>query len=43
MSLQLHAFKEEPIFDLDFNYPSIVGKLNYVIQTTRPDIMYTMH
>ncbi len=43
VSLQLHAFKDEPTFDLNFNYRSAVGKLNYLAQTTRPDIMYTMH
>jgi hypothetical protein len=39
--LQLHAFKDDPPFDMDFNYGSAVGKLNYLAQTTRPDIMYT--
>jgi hypothetical protein len=39
VSLQLHAFKDEPAFDLNFNYRSAVGKLNYLAQTTRPDIM----
>jgi hypothetical protein len=43
MSLQLHAFKDEPAFDPNFNYRSAVGKLDYLAQTTRPDIMYTMH
>jgi hypothetical protein len=43
VSLKLHAFKDEPLFDLNFNYRSAVGKLNYLVQTTRPDIMYTMH
>jgi hypothetical protein len=43
VSLQLHSFKDQPIFDLDFNYRSAVGKLNYLAQTTRPDIMYTTH
>ena len=43
VSLQLHAFKDEPSFDLDFNYRSAVGKLNYVAQTTCPDIMYATH
>jgi hypothetical protein len=42
-SLQLHAFKDEPAFDFNFNYRSAVGKLNYLAQTTRPDIMYAMH
>ncbi len=42
-SLQLHAFKDEPEYDLDFNYRSAVGKLNYLAQTTHPDIMYAMH
>ena len=43
VSLQLHAFKNELPFDLDFNYRSIVGKLNYLAQTTRPDICYATH
>ncbi len=43
VSLQFHAFKDAPPFDLDFNYRSIIGKLNYLAQTTRSDIMYTVH
>ncbi len=43
VSLQLHAFKDEPPFDLNFNYRSAVGKLNYLAQTTRPDIMNATH
>ncbi len=43
VSLTLHAFKDEPTFDLDFNYRSVVGKLNYLAQTTCPDIMYAIH
>jgi hypothetical protein len=43
VSLQLHAYMDEPPFDLDFNYRSAVGKLNYLAQTTRPDIMYVTH
>jgi hypothetical protein len=43
MSLQLHTFKDEPAFDLNFNYRSAVGKLNYLAQTNMPDIMYAMH
>jgi hypothetical protein len=39
VSLQLHAFKDEPAFNLNFNYRSAVGKLNYLAQTTRPDII----
>ncbi len=42
-SLQLHAFKDEPEYDLDFNYRSAVGKLNYLAQTTCPAIMYATH
>jgi hypothetical protein len=43
VSLKLHAFKDEPPFDLDFNYRSAVGKHNYLAQTTRPDIVYATH
>ncbi len=43
VSLRLHAAKDEKPFDLDFNYRSTVGKLNYLAQTTRPDIMYATH
>jgi hypothetical protein len=31
------------VFDLDFNYRSVVGKLNYLAQATCPDIMYATH
>ncbi len=30
VSLQLHAFKDEPTFDLNFKYRSAVSKLNYL-------------
>jgi hypothetical protein len=30
-------------FNLNFNYRSVVDKLNYLAQTTRPDIMYATH
>jgi hypothetical protein len=43
VSLQLHAFNDETPFNLNFNYKSAVGKLNYLAQTTRPDIMYATH
>ncbi len=43
VSLQLHVVKDKPTFNLNFNYRSAVGKLNYLAQTTRPDIMYTTH
>jgi hypothetical protein len=43
VSLWLHAFKDKSLFDLDFNYRSAIGKLNYLAQTTRPDIIYAMH
>ncbi len=39
----LHAHHDAPVFSLNFNYHSVVGKLNYLAQTTRPDIMYAMH
>ncbi len=43
VSLRFHAFKDEPTFDLNFNYRSVVGKLDYLAQTTCPDIMYAVH
>jgi hypothetical protein len=43
VSLQLHVFKDEPAFNLNFNYRSAVGKLKYLAQTTSLDIMYTTH
>ncbi len=43
VSLRLHALKNEQVFDLDFNYRSVVGKLNSLAQTTHPDIMYATH
>jgi hypothetical protein len=43
VSLQLQVFKDKPAFNLNFNYRSAVGKLNYLAQTTRPDIMYATH
>jgi hypothetical protein len=36
-------FNDKPTFNLNFNYRSAVGKLNYLAQTTRLDIMYAMH
>ena len=41
--LQLHAFKDQPVFNLEFSYRSVVEKLNYLAQTMRPDIMYATH
>jgi hypothetical protein len=43
VSLHLHAFKDKAAFDLNFNYRCAVSKLNYLAQTTRPDIMNTTH
>ena len=43
VSQRLHAFKGEPPFDLDFNHRSAVSKLNYLVQTMNPDIMYATH
>ena len=43
MTRLLDACEDEPSFDLDFNYRSAVGKLNYLAQTTRSDIMYAPH
>ncbi|KAL7483041.1 hypothetical protein ACHAW6_008690 [Cyclotella cf. meneghiniana] len=43
VSLQLHAFRYSQKFKGNFNYCSAVGKLNYLGQTTRPDILYAVH
>ncbi len=43
---QLHAFKDSTPFDecnFNFNYRSVVGKLNYLGQTTRSDIVFATH
>ncbi len=39
----LHAHLNKPPFSLNFNHRSMIGKLNYLAQTIRPDIMYAMH
>ncbi len=43
VSMSLHAFKDAPPFNLNFNYRSIVGKFKYLTQTSRGNIMYTTH
>jgi hypothetical protein len=45
-SMQLHAYKDSPKFsdcDFNFNYRSVTGKLNYLGQTTREDILFATH
>ncbi len=39
----LHAHLDKPPFLLNFGYWSVIGKLNYLAQTARPDIVYTTH
>jgi hypothetical protein len=39
----LHAHLDKPPFSLNFGYQSVIGKLNYLAQTTRPDIVYATH
>jgi hypothetical protein len=39
----LLAHKDQPMFALNFEYQSVTGKLNYLAQTSRPDIMYATH
>ncbi len=43
VSLLLHVFKDKPAFDLNFNYRSAVGKLSYLAQTTKLDIINATH
>jgi hypothetical protein len=39
----LHAHLDKSPFALNLNYQSMIGKLNYLAQTTRPDIIYATH
>ncbi len=39
----LHAHLDKPPFLLKFGYQSVIGKLNFLAQTTRPDIVYATH
>jgi hypothetical protein len=39
----LHAHLDKPPFLLNFGYHSVIGKLNNLAQTTRPDIVYATH
>jgi hypothetical protein len=39
----LHTYSDRPPFSLNFGYHSVIGKLNYLAQTTRPDIVYATH
>jgi hypothetical protein len=39
----LHAHLDKSSFLLNFGYRSVIGKLNYLAQTTRPDIIYASH
>jgi hypothetical protein len=39
----LLAHKDQPMFALNFEYRSVTGKLNYLAQTSHPDIMYATH
>jgi hypothetical protein len=43
VSMPIHAFKDASPFNLNFNYHSVVGKLNYLTQTSRGNIMYPTH
>jgi hypothetical protein len=39
----LHTHLDKPPFSLNFGYRLVIGKLNYLAQTTRPDIVYATH
>ena len=43
VSVRLHAFQNSPVFDGSFGFRSAVGKINYLAQTTRPDILMAIH
>ena len=39
----LHRFKDEHPHDKTWHYRSVIGKLNYLEKSTRPDISYAVH
>ncbi len=39
----LHAHLDEPPFLLNFGYRSVISKINYLAQITRPDAVYATH
>ncbi len=39
----LHAHLDKLPYSLNFGYRSVIRKLNYLAQNTRPDIVYTTH
>ena len=39
----LFAHKDQSSFALNFDYRSVTGKLNYLAQTSCPDIMFAIH
>ena len=39
----LLTHKDQPRFTPEFDYRSVTGKLVYLAQTSRPDIMYATH
>jgi len=39
----LHAHLDKPPYTLEMSCHSAIGKLNYAGQTSRPEIMYTVH
>jgi hypothetical protein len=39
----MHHTLDKPLFLLNFGYRSIIGKLNYLAQTMRLDIVYKTH
>jgi hypothetical protein len=43
VSKALHAHLDKPPFSLNFGYHLVIGKLNYLAQTMRPDIVYATH
>ena len=39
----LHRHSESPTFDGNFDYHSIIGRLNYLEKASRPDLSYSVH